>query len=84
MSTLDKFQAVVMRNIHYQAECDEAGARVFTNFRNTSCPRCAAIVQPNVMHLCGDRALVTGPIPQGEFSIGPPEAKRPRRRKAKD
>lgn len=49
-------QAGVMRNIHYEAESDDYGARVFTNLTNTPCPRCAVIVRPDIEHLCGNRA----------------------------
>jgi hypothetical protein len=56
MNDLDKFQSVVMRNVHYEAESDDQGARVLTNLGNTPCPRCDALVQPNVEHLCGNRA----------------------------
>lgn len=34
----------------------DSGARVFTNRSDVACPRCSQQVEPNVEHLCGDRA----------------------------
>jgi hypothetical protein len=53
---LQKFEDVVRKGVFYVAEGDDNGARVSTNLENTVCARCGAVVQPNVEHLCGNRA----------------------------
>lgn len=40
----------------YTLESDSKGARVFTNMAGLACPTCKANIEPNLEHLCGDRA----------------------------
>lgn len=53
---LIKFESIVRKGIFYDADSDEAGARVSTNLEKMPCPRCLFEVQPNIEHLCGNRA----------------------------
>lgn len=62
-------QDIVLVNIHYEADSDERGARVFTNLENTVCPGCNATVEPNAEHLCGNRALPTKPLRKRKVAI---------------
>jgi hypothetical protein len=50
------FLSSASRNLHYESDSDDNGARVLTNLANTICPRCKADVVPDKEHLCGNRA----------------------------